>query len=87
MKASKLHQLTNGNWVALNAITALRVGERTQCWKGGTIHPARLIIHAGRGVVEVCPCDDQEQADSMRDELAKLANLTRGGSASGDRHN
>ena len=73
----KLHQLSNGNWINPALITAIVRAERTECWPGGPIHPARVIVHAGH-VVEVLPCDDDEQAAAMRDELAALANQAEG---------
>lgn len=70
---TKLYQLSNGNWVRLDTITSIVVLERTQCWNGGPIYPARIIIYAGHKI-EVCMCDDKEQACKMRDELAALVN-------------
>lgn len=68
-----LHQLSNGNWIDPKRITAIVALERTQCWDGGPIHPARIVVHAGQQV-EVCVCDDEEQARKMRDEFAVLVN-------------
>jgi hypothetical protein len=69
----KLHKLTNGNWIDISTVTAIVKLERTQCWPGGPIHPARVVLHAGQAV-EVLPCDDEQQAAEIADELAVLVN-------------
>ena len=72
----KLHKLYNGNWVDLSTVRAIRGADRSECWPGGPIHPARIIIHHGdRGEsIDVIPCDDMAQPAQMMDELAGLVN-------------
>ncbi len=72
----KLHQLQNGSWVDPSAITAIVKLERSQCWPGGPIHPARVVVHLGN-ITEVIPCDDEPQARMIADDLAAIANQTR----------
>jgi len=69
----KLHKLTTGNWIDLSTVTAIVKLERTQCWPGGPIHPARIVVHAVP-LCEVVVCDDEAQAEAMREELASLVN-------------
>lgn len=69
----KLHKLTNGNWIDLSTVTAIVKLERSQCWQGGPIHPARVVVHSTASI-ELLVCDDESQACEMRDELAVLVN-------------
>jgi len=69
----KLHQLSNGNWIDLKTIKAIRALPRERGFYGD-VHADRLIIEHGQRGIEILNCDDAEQCVEMRDEIAALVN-------------
>lgn len=69
-----LHKLSNGSWIDLSIVTAISVAERAECWEGGPIHAARVIVAYGENCHHVLPCDDFKQAQEMADDLAEHVN-------------
>jgi hypothetical protein len=69
----KLQQLSNGNWIDLSTVTEIKTLEREQCFDGGPILAARVVLVCNGGF-QVVLCDDIQQANAMRDEFARLVN-------------
>jgi hypothetical protein len=74
MTEMKLHQLSNGDWIDLRRITHVMALRRSQCFPGGPICPDRVVVYVESVSAHLCVCDDWQQAEEMRDELARLAN-------------
>lgn len=69
-----LIQLTNGAWLRLNTITAIRP-LMTEKGNIGDLHRARVVVHHG-DLHEVLLANDNEHAQAMADELAALVACT-----------
>jgi len=69
----KLTKLSNGSWVDMTTVTAIRSLPTEQC-TSGTLHRARVIVHHGEHGLEILTANDDDHAAAMADELAGITN-------------
>jgi len=72
---SKLTKLSNGSWVDMTTVTAIRTLP-TEAGSTGTLHRARVIVHHGAQCIEVLTANDDDHAATMADEVAGIVNQT-----------
>jgi hypothetical protein len=71
----KLTKLSNGSWVDMTTVTAIRTLP-TEAGSTGTLHRARVIVHHGEHGLEVFTANDDDHAATVADELAGIVNAT-----------
>lgn len=64
----KLHQLPNGSWIELSAVTSIAVHKRNDFES-----PSVVICHSG-GAPQQIDAESDDNAQLIADELAKLVN-------------
>ena len=68
-KRMKLTKLSNGSWVDMTTVTAIR---SLPTARGR--HRARVIVEHGKHGLEILTANDDEHAQAMADELAGITN-------------
>ena len=69
----KLTKLSNGSWVDMTTVTAIR-SLPTERGESGSLHRARVIVEHGKHGLEILTANDDEHAVAMADELAGITN-------------
>jgi hypothetical protein len=69
----RLVRLPNGAWVRPQAVTAVRplITEKGSL---GDLHRARVVVHHGAGFTEIILANDNEHAQAIADDLARVLN-------------